>query len=114
MTSLRKTLFALFLIFSPLVASFADNSKYEMSAEQLKKQLSQVSVSKDQVRSMVDLLVAQGKITPQMGEKTKKELENLSEGELQTVINKAMSHLKTNGKDSLRNMGIDDLLKSAE
>lgn len=112
--SLIKYLILPIFLFSLGQASWAneETSKYKMSPETLKKQLSQVSLTKEQIISMVDLMVAQGKVTPQMGEKTKKQISDLSESELQAVINKGMDHLKTNGKDSLRNMGIDDLLNS--
>jgi hypothetical protein len=78
----------------------------------LNSSLSQVSLSKDQIKMMVDVMVAQGQVTPQMGEKTKGEIDKLTESELQAVIKQAMTHIQKNGTDSMKGMGFEDALKS--
>lgn len=87
-------------------------AEFKVTEKMLNESLSEVSLSKDQIKMMVDVMVAQGQVTPQNGEKTKKEIDSLSEQELQKVMRDAMAHIKKNGTESIKGKSFDEAIKS--
>jgi hypothetical protein len=85
---------------------------FEIDAESLKKSLSQIKLNKGQVSQMLDLLIAQEKISPEEGEKAKKKLEGMSDEQIQEITQKAVKEINSpatkNGgslNDYLENIG---------
>lgn len=105
-----KRLLALMTFF--LFISYSALAQNQVTAEMLNESLSKVSLNKEQIKMMVDVMVAQGQVSPQNGEKTKKEIDSLSEQELQNVIKQAMTQIKKSGAESLKGDSLNDALKS--
>lgn len=89
--------------------SSASVYSFQVDAEGLKKNLGDVQLNKNQVSQMLDVLVAKGKISPQQGEKARKELEGMSDEQMQELTNKAVNQINSAAeKDSST---LDDYLQ---
>lgn len=98
----------LFLAFGFCLFSFAAHA-FQVDAESLKKNLDDVQLNKDQVSQMLDVLVAKGKITPQQGEKARRELEGMSDEKMQELTQKAVN--KINSAAEKDSSSLDDYLQ---
>lgn len=82
---------------------------FQVDSSALKEGLKDVKLDKNHMRQMLDLLVSQGKITPQQGEEAKKELSDLSQEEMDNLTTKAIKHI--NSKASEDSSSLDDYLE---
>lgn len=97
------SLVTLFFLVSPASAT-------QVNSQDLKKKLEDVQLSKDHVSQMLNVLVAKGKITPQQGEKARKELEGMSDEQLQDLTRKAVQQINKTSEDENAS-SIEDYLK---
>lgn len=101
-------LFILFIAFTFSSLSFS----FEVDSKMLQENLSQVKLDKSQVNQMLELLVAQGKITSAQKNKAQKELEGMSDEQLQELTQKAVKHVEKASENGGENL--DDYLEGIQ
>lgn len=97
------SLLALFVFMNSVCA-------FEVNSQDLKKNLDQVQLNKGHVSQMLDVLVAKGKITPQQGEKARKELEDMSEEQMQELTQRAVQQIQKTSEEEDAS-SLEDYLK---
>lgn len=87
---LSSSLFVLSLSAFPVLAADQLDNDYK----NMEQMMGSIRLEKKQVESMVDKLVASGRINPEEAAKAKRELASMNDNDLENLKNKAIAEVK--------------------